>query len=89
MTVATLVFGGQAVFYIARERRHLWSSRPGRWLVLSSAIDVLIVGTLALNGWLMAPLPPVILGSVFAAAVVLAVVMDGVKVVLFRALRIA
>ncbi len=88
LTVATLVFGGQAVLYIARERRHLWSSRPGRWLVLSSVIDILVVSTLALNGWLMAPLPPAILGGVFAAAVVLAVVLDAVKVVLFRALRI-
>ena len=24
-----------AVFYIARERRHLWSSRPGPWLLAS------------------------------------------------------
>ncbi len=89
LTVATLVFGGQAVLYIARERRHLWSSRPGRWLLLCSAVDILIVSTLALNGWLMAPLPPAVLGGVFVAAMVLAVVMDGVKVVLFRALRIA
>ncbi len=89
LTVATLVFGGQAVFYVARERRHLWSSRPGRWLLLSSVVDILIVSTLALNGWLMAPLPPTILGGVFVAAIVLALVLDGVKVVLFRALRIA
>ncbi len=88
LTVATLVFGGQAVFYVARERHRLWSSRPGRWLLLSSAIDLLLVGTLAVNGWLMAPLPPAILAGVFAAAVALALVLDGVKSVLFRALRI-
>jgi H+-transporting ATPase len=29
LTVATLIFGGQAVFYVARERQHLWNSRPG------------------------------------------------------------
>jgi H+-transporting ATPase len=88
LTVAILVFGGQAIFYMARERRHLWSSRPGRWLLLSSAIDLAIVSTLALNGWLMAPLPREILGGVFAAAVVLAFVLDGCKTVLFRALHV-
>ncbi len=89
VAVATLVFGGQAVFYVARERRHFWSSRPGRWLLVSSVIDVSIVTTLALNGWLMAPLPPAILGGIFGAALVLTMVMDGVKTLLFRALRIS
>ncbi len=88
LTVATLVFGGQAVFYVARERRHFWSSRPGRWLLLSSAIDLTLISTLALNGWLMAPLAPAILGGVFVAALALAVVLDAVKTVLFRALHI-
>lgn len=89
LTVATLVFGGQAVFYVARERRHIWSSWPGRWLLLSSAIDLTLISTLALKGWLMAPLAPAVLAGVFAAALVLAVVLDGVKAVLFHALRIA
>ncbi|MEI9981754.1 MAG: HAD-IC family P-type ATPase [Aliidongia sp.] len=34
LTVVTLVFSGQAVFYVSRERRHIWSSRPGRWLLV-------------------------------------------------------
>ncbi len=28
VAVTTLVFSGQTVFYMARERQHLWSSRP-------------------------------------------------------------
>lgn len=80
LTVATLVFGGQAVFYVARERRHIWSSWPGRWLLLSSAIDLALISTLALKGWLMAPLAPAILAGVFVAALVHAVVLHGVKV---------
>ncbi len=44
---------------------------------------------LALNGWLMALLAPTILGGVLAAALVLAVVLDAVKSVLFRALHIS
>ena len=73
----------------ARERRHLWSSRPGTWLLASSAVDLAIVSTLAINGILMAPLPIAILVSLFAAACVLAIVLDWVKVILFARLQIA
>ena len=89
LTVATLVFGGQAVLYVARERRHFWSSRPGRWLLLSSVIDVSIVSVLALRGVLMAPLAPTILAGLFLAAVVLTLLLDTAKSMLFRHLRVA
>jgi H+-transporting ATPase len=36
LTVVTLVYSGQAIFYVSRERLHLWSSRPGSWLIASS-----------------------------------------------------
>ena len=34
LAVVILVFSGQAVFYVSRERKHLWSSRPGIWLIV-------------------------------------------------------
>lgn len=89
LTVVTLVVSGQAVFYVARERRHFWSSVPGRWLLLSSAFDLGIIGLLAANGVLMTALPVTILISLFAAAIVFAFVLDGVKVALFHRLAIA
>jgi H+-transporting ATPase len=89
LTVVTLVFSGQAVFYMARERRHLWSSRPGPWLLASSGIDLGIVSILAINGVLMAPLSVAIVASLFAAACGLAFVLDAVKIVIFGRLRIA
>jgi H+-transporting ATPase len=89
LTVVTLVFSGQAVFYVARERRHLWSSRPGKWLLVSSAVDLAIVSLLAANGVLMKPLPIVVIAVLAAAAAVFAVLLDTVKVALFRRLRIA
>ncbi len=87
LTVVTLVFSGQAVFYVARERRHLWNSRPGRWLLLSSVIDLGVVTVLSLNGILMTALPVAIVASLFAAAIVLAFVLDTVKVILFERLQ--
>lgn len=89
LAVVTLVFSGQAVFYVARERRRLWSSRPGGWLLASSVIDLSIISVLAANGVLMEPLPIAIVAGLLAAAAVFAVLLDTVKVVLFRRLQVA
>ncbi|WP_207388329.1 GAF domain-containing protein [Lichenihabitans psoromatis] len=89
ISVVTLVFGGQAVFSVARERQRMWSSRPGKWLILSSIVDLSIVSGLALSGVLMTALPAVVLGGLGAAAVVFALVLDAVKVAVFQRLAIA
>ena len=52
----TLVFIGQATVYVVRERRHMWHSRPGGWLVLSTMLDLAIAVYLAITGTLLAPL---------------------------------
>ncbi len=83
MTLVTLTLNGQAVFYVVRERRRLWSSRPGLLVIVSSILDLSIIGTLALGGILMAPLAPAIVAGIAAAAAVLALMMDQVKVWLF------
>jgi H+-transporting ATPase len=89
MTLVTLACNGQAVFYVVRERRRLWSSRPSPLVIVSSILDILIIGTLALGGILMAPLAPSIAASILAAAVALALVMDQVKVWLFARFKMA
>jgi H+-transporting ATPase len=89
LVVVTLVFSGQAVFYVAREREHLWSSRPGRWLIVSSVVDLTIITLLASNGVMMAALPIVMIGGVAGAAIILALVLDSIKFVLFHRLAIA
>jgi H+-transporting ATPase len=89
LTVITLVFSGQALFYVARERQHLWSSLPGRWLILSSITDLALISVLAINGFLMAAIPIGILVGVFVAAIIFAFMLDAMKSVLFRHLAIA
>jgi H+-transporting ATPase len=89
LAVVTLVFSGQAVFYVARERRRLWSSWPGKWLLVSSVIDLSLISTLAINGVLMKPLSIFIIACLFGAAALLALVLDTVKLILFRRLAIA
>ncbi len=87
-TAATLVCSGQAVFYVSRERRHLWSSWPGRWLVVSSVLDLTTWGILSTQGILMSPLAPAIVVGIFGAAIVLAFFLDALKVLLFRHLAV-
>jgi H+-transporting ATPase len=89
LTVVTLVFSGQAIFYVARERQHLWSSWPGKWLIISSAVDLTLISLLAVNGVLMRPLAVAIVAGLLAAAVIFSLLLDLLKVALFRRLRIA
>ena len=88
MAVVTLVFSGQAIFYVSRERRHIWSSRPGRWLIVSSIIDLSIFSLLSVNDVLMTALPIAIVAGLLAGAIVFAFVLDAVKLVLFHRLAI-
>ena len=89
LAFVVIVFGNQATTYTNRERRHLWSSRPSFWLVVSSLADLLIASTLAIAGIAMTPLPAWIVAGTFAAAAVFAVMLDLVKVPAFRRLGIA
>jgi len=83
-----IVFGNQATTYTNRERRHLWSSRPSAWLIASSVADLLIASTLAIGGIAMTPLPAWAVAAVLGVAAAFAVILDLVKVPVFRRLQI-
>jgi H+-transporting ATPase len=83
----TLTFSGQAIFYVVRERRRIWSSRPSSVVILSSIADLAIIPTLAIRGILMTALAPSIVAAVFASAIVLAFALDVVKAFVFSRLR--
>jgi len=87
LTFVTLVLGNQALLYVLRERRRMWHSRPGGWVVASSAVDVAIASTLALSGALMAPLRWPLLLAVAAATIGFAVLLDQVKRPIVAAFR--
>jgi H+-transporting ATPase len=88
LAFVVIVFGNQATMYTNRERRHLWSSRPSFWVVFSSIADLLIASTLAIGGIAMTPLPASLVAGTLAAAAVFAVILDLVKVPVFRRLGI-
>ncbi len=74
----TVLFGSQGLIYVLRERRHLWSSMPSKWVFASSAADIGIVTALALSGSLMAPLPWRLLLAIFAAVAAFTLILDQV-----------
>jgi H+-transporting ATPase len=83
LSVVAIVFGGQAITYAIRERRHMWGLRPTIWLVLSSMADVLIISTLALIGIAMAPLHLAIIACEFAAALAFGLILNAIKIPVF------
>ena len=89
LAMIALVFGGEGTLYALRERQHLWNSLPGRWVIVASIGDFLIISTLAGRGLAMQALPVAVVLSVFAAAILFAFLMDLVKVPVFRKLQIA
>jgi H+-transporting ATPase len=79
LAFVVLVFGSQAVLFVVRERRRLWSSAPGAWVLAASLADIGIVFALAPAGILMTPLPWRLVGAVLGAAIGFALVLDQLK----------
>ena len=89
LAAITLVFGGEATLYTIRERQHLWSSRPGTWLIVSTIGDIVIISALAMRGIAMRPLPIAVVASTLVAALLFAFLLDLIKVPVFRRFQIA
>jgi H+-transporting ATPase len=82
------VFGNQAITYTNRERQRMGSTRPSKWLVGSSVVDLLIASALAACGIAMTPLPIFVVGGTLVAAAVFAFIVDFAKVPVFKRLGI-
>jgi H+-transporting ATPase len=80
LVFVTLVFTGQGMIYLVRERHHFWHSGPSRWMILSSIVDVSVVCLLSVRGIMMAPLPDSVVASVIAACILYLIALDFLKV---------
>jgi len=83
-----LVFSGQGVVYLVRERGHFWQSIPGRWLLAASLADIAVVSLLATKGILMAALEPRLVAGLLMLLLVYLALIDIVKVRTFRRLGV-
>ena len=87
----TLIFiwvvfaGAQAVLYLTRVRGFFWGPpHPGRIVLLSSFFDVGIVTLLAAEGWLMAPIPLLLIACTLVAALVFLTISSLLRVAIMR-----
>jgi H+-transporting ATPase len=81
-----LVFaGGQAALYANRARGFFWTPpHPGHWLMLVTLFDVSVVTLMATQGWLMAPISLLLVGSMFLLAITFLIGADVLKMTLTR-----
>jgi H+-transporting ATPase len=86
LTFATLVVAVQGGVYLLRERGHLWDTRPGPYLVASSALSLGVTALLALGGILMPPVRPAVLLGVAGVGTAFYFGLDWMKVRLFARL---
>ncbi len=84
LTFVMLVFTGQGNIYLVRERAHFWRSRPGRWLMTGSILDVIVVSLLATQGILMAAIDPRLIAGLLVLVVVFLAVVDFLKIRIFE-----
>lgn len=88
LSFITLVFVGQGVIYLMREQGHFWASRPSNWMIVISAL-VLVIGSLAaLLGIFMQAIPLAAAVTAFLGVVGALVLLDFLKVWMFGRLRL-
>lgn len=88
VTFLILVVSSQASIYLVRTPNHLWTSKPGSWLMVTSAADSAIATSLGVGGILMTAVSPGVAGAVIAAILTGTVLTDLIKVPIFRVLAI-
>ncbi|MHB0986892.1 MAG: plasma-membrane proton-efflux P-type ATPase [Sulfuricella sp.] len=84
-----LVFTGLGNVYLVRERRHFWQSRPSRWLIFATVLDLAVVCVMASRGILMAAISPVLIAGLLVLALTFLVMMDFIKIRIFRRFGLA
>lgn len=74
-----LFFSGQALLYLARDRRSLWNSPPGKALLLSSAVQILAVSGITILGIILTPLSLVWVAILFGLNALALLLFDFIK----------
>ena len=83
-----LVYSGQGTIYLVRERGHFWRSRPSKWMLIGTGLDLLLVGIFASRGILMASIPACLVLGLLLVITVYLILLDFVKVPIFSRLNL-
>jgi H+-transporting ATPase len=83
-----LVFGSQTSIYAIRERRHFWQSRPSLWVAASSLAAIAIAAIMAITGFAMIAVSPLLVLATLLSATLFALLLDTIKIPIFTWLSI-
>ncbi|WP_205451965.1 HAD-IC family P-type ATPase [Sphingobium estronivorans] len=81
---AYLMYSAQATIYLTRVRDRFWSFAPSRFVAAATAGNIIVPSALGYWGLLTAPVPAAYLGLVLAAVLIAAVILDQLKIWIFR-----
>ena len=84
LVMLNLIFNSQFRVLIVRERRHFWSSMPGRDLLILSAATIMGFAILSVYGIFVSPVPSHLVLIVLAFSAFFTLLIDFPKYYLFR-----
>ncbi len=84
LVMLMLIFNSQLRVLIVRERRHFWSSRPGKGLMISCAAAIIGFAVITVSGVLVPPLKLSIVLTLLGLSAFLTLGIDFPKYYLFR-----
>ena len=88
LVLMSLVFNSQFRMMLVRERRHFWSSIPGRNLLVVTTTTLLAFGLIGILGLIIPGLPVNQVLIVFGIAAVFMLCLDFIKYFVFRKLNV-
>jgi H+-transporting ATPase len=84
LVMLSLIFNSQFRVLIVRERRHFWSSLPGKGLLISSTSAIIVFAVIAIFGILIPSLSLLIVLTIFGFSFLFTIVIDFPKYYLFK-----
>ncbi len=84
LVMLSLIFNSQFRVLIVRERRHFWSSFPGKGLIISSTVAIIVFSLVALFGILIPPLSQVVVLTILALSALFTIGIDFPKYYMFQ-----
>jgi H+-transporting ATPase len=84
LVMLSLIFNSQFRVLIVRERRHFWSSLPGKGLLISSAAAVIVFALVAIFGILVPPLNFLVVFTIFGFSALFTLGIDFPKYYMFK-----
>jgi H+-transporting ATPase len=81
---AYLMYSAQVTIYLTRTPNRMWSLLPSGYVAGATIGNVILASVLAARGLLMAPVPVGFLACTFAAILVVAMLLDQIKIWMFH-----